>query len=60
MADTTKKGRKEPKDPVFVEISKDTLAELLKSKDLIIGKNVRVVKALEISPESAIAKKFDR
>jgi hypothetical protein len=60
MANRPTKNPKEPKDPVLVEISKGTLEELLKSKGLAIGKNVRVIKALEISPGSVIAKQYDR
>jgi hypothetical protein len=44
----------------MVEIDEDKLEELLKSSELEIGKNVRVIKALEIGPGSIIAKQYDR
>lgn len=61
-AKTRKKAKRplEPKQPVLVEISKGTLQELLKANQLTIGQNVRLIKGLEISPGSIIAKQYDR
>jgi hypothetical protein len=44
----------------IVEISNATLERLLKQSELKIGKNVRVVKALEIQPGAIIARQYDR
>lgn len=48
------------KTTAIVEISKDKLTELLKKADLKIGKNVRVIKGLEIKPGAVIARQYDR
>ena len=57
-AKATKK--KTPKDSVLVDISKSTLQELLKANQLTIGKNVRLIKGLEISPGSIMSRQYDR
>lgn len=44
----------------IVEISEEKLEELLSKAQLEIGKNVRVLKGLEIRPGSIIAKQYDR
>lgn len=54
------KKAKAPKGAVLVEISKATLDKLLNDATLEVGRNVRVIKALEISPGAVIAKQYDR
>lgn len=54
------KRKKGPRKAVLVEISKPALEKLLRQATLEVGKNVRVIKALEISPGAVIAKQYDR
>jgi hypothetical protein len=61
MAAKSPRSKKSPpNEPVLVEISKSKLEELLKSQDLVVGKNVRVVKTLEIAPGAVMARQYDR
>lgn len=55
-----KKTPKSPKGAVLVEISKAALDKLLNDATLEVGRNVRVIKALEINPGAVIAKQYDR
>ena len=48
------------KPGVVVEISEEKLKELLDSAELKIGRDIRVVKGLEIRPGSIIARQYDR
>ncbi len=50
----------EDRPGVVVEISEEKLKELLDSAELKIGRDVRVVKGLEIRPGSIIARQYDR
>ena len=57
---TKKTTKRAPRQAVLVEISKSSLDKLLADAVLEVGKNVRVIKALEINPGAVIAKQYDR
>lgn len=60
MADKKTSRKKTPRKAVLVEIAQASLDKLLKEATLEIGKNVRLIKALEINPGAVIAKQYDR
>ncbi|MEW8290623.1 MAG: hypothetical protein AB2672_08810 [Candidatus Thiodiazotropha endolucinida] len=61
MTDEKKSSKKKPEQKTtIVEISEDKLKELLSKTDLKLGKDIRVLKGLEIKPGAVVAKQYDR
>lgn len=57
MSDTSKKR---PNEPLLVEISDEALRNLLDKNLLTVGKDIRVIKSLEIRAGAIVARQYDR